>query len=63
MRSNGKEASPHHEEELYIEDGRALELLSREGVDSPSLGTFQTHLDVFMCPLLQVPLLGQGGLD
>ena len=34
--------------------------LPREGVESPSLETFKTHLDVFLCPLLWVCLLKQG---
>lgn len=39
-----------------MEGGRGLEQLPREGVGSPCLETFQSHLDVFLCHLLQVPL-------
>ena len=35
--------------------------LPREVVESPSLETFKTHLDAFLCPLLWVSLLKQGG--
>ena len=34
--------------------------LLREAVESPSLEIFQTHLDVVLCSLLWVTLLGQG---
>ena len=34
--------------------------LPREAVESPSLEIFQTHLDVVLCSLLWVTLLGQG---
>ena len=34
--------------------------LPREAVESPSLETFKTHLDTFLCPLLWVCLLKQG---
>ena len=34
--------------------------LPREVVESPSLETFKTHLDAFLCPLLWVSLLKQG---
>jgi len=34
--------------------------LPREAVESPSLEIFQPHLDVVLCPLLWVTLLGQG---
>ncbi|PKU31964.1 hypothetical protein llap_17732 [Limosa lapponica baueri] len=38
--------------------------LPREVVESPSLETFKTHLDTFLCNLLWVDLLWQGtGLD
>ncbi|PKU31953.1 hypothetical protein llap_17743 [Limosa lapponica baueri] len=38
--------------------------LPREVVEPPSLETFKTHLDKFLCNLLQVDLLWQGlGLD
>ena len=35
--------------------------LPREAVESPSLEIFQTRLDVVLCSLLWVTLLGQGG--
>lgn len=56
---------PHHEEELSIESGRALEQLSVEVVESPSLETSPAYLDVFMHHLLWVtlPWRGVGGLD
>ncbi|PKU41835.1 hypothetical protein llap_7866 [Limosa lapponica baueri] len=34
--------------------------LPREVVESPSLETFKTHLDMFLCNLLWVDLLWQG---
>ena len=34
--------------------------LPREAVESPSLETFKTHLDKFLCSLLWVTLLRQG---
>ena len=37
--------------------------LPREAVESPSLETFKIRLDAFLCPLLWVCLLKQGGLD
>lgn len=43
-----------------MEGGRALEL-PREGVESPCLEKSQTHLDAFLCHLLWVTLLWQGG--
>lgn len=39
------------------------ERLPREGVDSPSLETFQTYLDVFLLPVPGDPALAGGGLD
>ena len=35
--------------------------LPREAVESPSLETFKPRLDAFLCPLLLVSLLKQGG--
>ena len=35
--------------------------LPREAVESPSLEIFKPHLEAFLCPLLWVSLLRQGG--
>ncbi|PKU45323.1 hypothetical protein llap_4370 [Limosa lapponica baueri] len=37
--------------------------LAREVVEPPSLEAFKTRLDKFLCNLLKVDLLWQGGLD
>lgn len=42
-----------------MEGATALEQLSREGVEFPSLDSFQASLDKFLCKLLWVTLLQQ----
>lgn len=40
---------PENEEEfLYPEGAKAREQVPREGVESPALETFQSHLDTFL---------------
>lgn len=39
--------------------GRVLEQLPRKDVESPFLQIFETHLDKFLCHLLQMTLPGQ----
>lgn len=58
---NKAQVPPHHEEELSIENGRALKQLSKEVVESPSLETSQIHLDVYIYHLLWVTLPWQEG--
>lgn len=44
----------------YCEGGRPLEQLSRDTVESPSLGLFKTHLDIILYNLAWMTLLWQG---
>ena len=59
--TEAEEAPAEHEEELLPSEGDgALAQFAREVVESPSLEIFQTRLDVVLCSLLWVTLLGQG---
>lgn len=52
---NQRLPTPQHEGELLsMEEGRAPEELPGEDVGFPSLGTFQTHLQMSLCHLLGV---------
>lgn len=48
------------EEILPTEWGRALGQAAQAGYGFPTLETFQTHLDMFLCNLLQVALPWRG---
>ncbi|PKU30015.1 hypothetical protein llap_19682 [Limosa lapponica baueri] len=52
-----------HQEYLnsILQHAKDFKELPREVVESPSLETFKTHLDTFLCDLLWVDLLREGG--
>ncbi|PKU39429.1 hypothetical protein llap_10270 [Limosa lapponica baueri] len=58
---NTEVPSEHEEELLYFEGGRALEEAAQGGGGVSFSETFQTCLDMFLCNLLWVDLLWQGG--
>ncbi|RMC14730.1 hypothetical protein DUI87_06903 [Hirundo rustica rustica] len=46
-----QEVPPEHEEELLVQMTTHWNKFSREGVESPSLEIFQSHLDTILCPV------------
>lgn len=63
MRRNGQEAPPHHEEQLlYLEGGRALQQLPREGVEFPLCECSKSAWRCSHVPCSRWPCLGRGVL-